>query len=113
MSVQKGAWASGLCECCAAGPGTCLMATCCPCILFGQNNSALAAKRPGTGGDCVTQCCIWIFASAVGVPCFIHSPFRKQVRDANEVQSSNDCIITCCFPCCAMIQEANMIANLK
>lgn len=112
MSLTPGEWASGLCSCCAAGIPVCFCATFCTPCQYGNNASALAAKVPGSGGNCCLSGLVYCLLSGCGLCCCVHTKLRAQIRATNNIQSGNDCLITTCFPCCAIIQEANLIQRL-
>jgi Cys-rich protein (TIGR01571 family) len=112
MSITRGLWPSQLCECCAAGPSVCLVAYCCPACQFGYNANALATIQPGAGGDCCFSTIKYLCFQGCGLCCCVHAPLRAQVRMGNDIMSSNDCLITTCFPCCALIQEAHALNQM-
>lgn len=90
----------GLFDCCAAGAGTCLTATVCPCVQYGKNVQVL-----GHGTFC-SSCCIF---AIVPLGCLCCSgPKRTEMRNAYRLKEVcvNDIITTCCCCCCSLVQIA-------
>ncbi|KAJ3565399.1 hypothetical protein NP233_g7661 [Leucocoprinus birnbaumii] len=60
MDADGRDWSNGLCDCCDA-PGTCLLAWCCPCIVYSKNKhryehlNSKGSPDPDHGGGWILQ----------------------------------------------------------
>merc|ERR1719454_1215466 len=93
------AWAHGLCSCCH-DMGTCCVASCIPCVTFGET-----AEMTGQGG-------CFLYGCLAFVPClsiFLLCQQRGIIREQENIEGSGveDCCAACCCTCCAVIQHHN------
>ncbi|KAF9254766.1 PLAC8-domain-containing protein [Marasmius fiardii PR-910] len=94
----KREWSVGLCGCGdEGGCGTCFLAWCCPCIVYGRNKKRFAALQSGKkpesvgccNGDCLLHCCL-------------SASTRPDIRARYNIRGGccSDCFaVICCTPC--------------
>lgn len=98
----RGVWDADLLDVCSSGCSVCCCSFLCPCLQYGAN-AELAGDR------CFASCCLYMILMTCGMPCCLHAPFRRRVREFNVIQSEYDwCVTSCCIPC-ALIQEAKQL----
>lgn len=97
-------WKASLFSVFSSGPVTCFVTILCPCYQYGVNSEAM-------GGSCCPDGFVYGLMQECGLCCLVHAPLRKRIREKHGIVSSNDCLITCCCPCCAIIQEATQVAK--
>jgi len=113
-------WSHGMFDCCENNPGTCCLATWCPCIVYGQNKaraeylSAHDTPNPAGGGsicsgDCALHACLTTIC-AFGWALQISS--RASVRQRYKIRGSwlGDCATAMCCTPCELAQESREIA---
>ncbi|KAF9254243.1 PLAC8-domain-containing protein [Marasmius fiardii PR-910] len=101
-------WSVGLCGCGDEdGCGTCFLAWCCPCIVYGKNKKRFAAlqsgRRPdrdvgGCNGDCWLHCCLTSF----GWGWVLQASTRSDIRARYNISGGccgDCCTALCCTPC--------------
>lgn len=101
-------WTFGLCDCCSA-VGTCFLAWCCPCIVYGQNKQRLlhltskGYPHPDHGGCCSCDC--WLHACmtcCLGCSCVLQYTDRRSIRARYNIRGNccgDMCSAMCCSPC--------------
>ncbi|KAF8885344.1 PLAC8-domain-containing protein [Infundibulicybe gibba] len=109
-------WSNGLCSCCDEA-GTCALALCCSCVLYGRNKQRLnhlnqsGAPHPNGGGLFSSDCCIHAAAVSCGLgwitQCFTRSSVRSRYHIKGGVLS-DCCTALFCAPC-DLVQEAREI----
>uniref|UniRef100_A0A6T8K5U9 Uncharacterized protein n=1 Tax=Hemiselmis andersenii TaxID=464988 RepID=A0A6T8K5U9_HEMAN len=109
-------WSSSLCNCCNLGCGFCLLASCCPCIVFGQEADLLVNEEIPFLSDLRPYGC-WLYCAADHLAQCIGSPIplgwvfgmqaRSAVRDRYGIKEEPccDCCVACCCAPCALVQE--------
>ncbi|EAU82184.2 hypothetical protein CC1G_11374 [Coprinopsis cinerea okayama7 len=108
-------WSNGLCSCCDE-PGTCLLAWCCPCIVYSRvkhRYEHLATKGvpdPEHGGDVCTSDCLIHAAvtSCVGLGWLFQMMNREKIRSRYSIRGGGcgDCLTACCCTPCELVQES-------
>eukprot|EP00808_Paulinella_micropora_P018383 g11653.t1 len=94
---QAGGWCEQCYTCGGGDVGICLKACFCPCCSYGSINEKLGN---GYCGNCL------LFFCCIHFQCFCHMGVRSQIREKYGIEDGcNDCCITFCCPCCALIQE--------
>lgn len=87
---------------CTEDCGTCLLACCCPCIVYGQNHQT-AFKKEGCFADALVYCLLsYVFCT----PCLAASG-RGNIRAVRGIEGGflgDCCTHLCCGPC-ALTQE--------
>ncbi|CCX07369.1 PLAC8 family-domain-containing protein [Pyronema domesticum] len=96
---------------CFSNMNTCMMATFCPCILFGRTRYRL--RHPSLDGHnccnfaCFTQCiCI-----STPISCIQRMMQRKEIREKHNLEGGccGDCMKSCFCSCCELAQEENEV----
>ncbi|KAL0958499.1 hypothetical protein HGRIS_000642 [Hohenbuehelia grisea] len=102
-------WSHGLCDCCSDA-GTCILAWCCPCIVYAQNKqryeylTSRGIPDPERGGSGCTGDC-WVHGLITG--CFglgwvMQIGTRGSIRSRYRIKGSgcgDCCAAWCCTPC--------------
>ncbi|KAJ8095556.1 hypothetical protein PM082_023085 [Marasmius tenuissimus] len=102
-------WSVGLCGCGDedGGCGTCFLAFCCPCIVYGKNKKRFASlqsnQRPdpdvgSCNGDCWLHCCLTCF----GWGWVLQAASRPDIRGRYNIRGGccgDCCTAFCCTPC--------------
>ncbi|KAF8157214.1 PLAC8 family-domain-containing protein [Crassisporium funariophilum] len=101
-------WSHGLCGCCGAF-GTCLVATCFPCVVYGKNKhryehlTTKGAPHPEHGGSCCSGSCMTHGVFAIcGLGFLFQMSNRKHVRQRYNIKGGGcgDCLTSFfCAPC--------------
>lgn len=115
MDADGREWSNGLCDCCSDA-GTCILAWCCPCIVYAQNKQRyehLALKgipdpeRGGSGcnGDCFVHGCI---TACFGVGWVLQIGSRGNIRNRYSIKGGGcgDCLTSCFCTPCGLTQES-------
>ncbi|KAF8885345.1 PLAC8 family-domain-containing protein [Infundibulicybe gibba] len=104
-------WSNELCSCCDDA-GTCVLATCCPCIVYGQIKQRLdhldhsGTPDPDRGGVFTGDCCIHAIVGYCGLGFVLQCFARSSVRSRYHIRggTASDCgTAFCCGPC-ALVQ---------
>lgn len=86
--------------------GVCLLGTCCPCYLFGQNAEQI------DGSNKFAMCCGNVLLHPFCLMCLLHKPRREKLRGAyGLVEKPNDWIAACICAPCAHCQEAQELKH--
>ncbi|KAG6819406.1 hypothetical protein H0H93_012136 [Arthromyces matolae] len=105
-------WSNGLCAC--TNVGTCLLAWCLPCIVYGSNKQRVShLERTGTpdpehGGVCNSDCMVYgAVAACLGIACVLQVGNRTNLRRRYGIRGGgcSDCMVSCCCIPCALSQE--------
>ncbi|KAJ3036494.1 hypothetical protein HDU99_010491 [Rhizoclosmatium hyalinum] len=80
---------------------TCMLAWCCPCVLYGQTVQNLDPDYGCIKAGCHYACCC---------PCIVIGN-RRHIRTRYHIKGNGfeDCFAHCCCHCCALIQEGNEV----
>ncbi|KAG6872446.1 hypothetical protein C0995_009703 [Termitomyces sp. Mi166 len=109
-------WSHGLCAC--NGAGTCCLAWCLPCILYGSNRKRMSylerngAPDPDHGGVCNNHCCIYgLLTVCLGIGCILQIGNRGNIRSRYDIKGGGctDCLTSCFCSPCALTQEKGEI----
>ena len=98
--AQVGEWQHGLCGCfdnCAI----CVVAHFVPCYQFGKNAEAV-------GEDCFKCGCAYLIPIANVI---FSAQIRGKIREQKAIDGTftNDLLMVCCCPLCALVQEAQEV----
>ncbi|EJD37523.1 PLAC8-domain-containing protein [Auricularia subglabra TFB-10046 SS5] len=109
-------WSEGICGCCGAF-GTCIYATCCPCMVYGKNKSRreqldqTGTAHAGGGSACGGDCCLHAALLLCGLGWILQIGERGATRRRYGI--GGGCFGDCCavFWCnpCALTQESQEI----
>ncbi|KAF9524337.1 PLAC8-domain-containing protein [Crepidotus variabilis] len=109
-------WSNGFCGC-LSEPGTCLTATCCPCITYGRLKHRHAhlnqqgTPDPEHGGCCTGDCMIHGVLTSCGFGWILQMMLRGEIRSRYNISGGacGDCLAAaCCMPC-QLTQESREI----
>ncbi|RDB27357.1 Protein PLANT CADMIUM RESISTANCE 1 [Hypsizygus marmoreus] len=111
-------WSNGLCDCCGDA-GTCVLALCCPCVVYAQNKhryehlSQQGVPDPEAGGGFCTGDC-WVHAllsGFTGLGWILQIGTRSNTRLRYTIKGGgcNDCLVNWCCSPCALTQESREI----
>ncbi|TFK33401.1 PLAC8 family-domain-containing protein [Crucibulum laeve] len=107
-------WSNGLCDCCGDA-GTCVLAWCCPCIIYAQvkhryehlNNKGHPDPEHG-GGCCSSDCMMHGCLTWCGFGWVLQMATRGSIRARYNIKGGgcgDCCTAFCCTPC-QLTQEA-------
>ncbi|KAJ8508710.1 hypothetical protein ONZ45_g9035 [Pleurotus djamor] len=115
MDAEGREWSHGLCDCCSDA-GTCILAWCCPCIVYAQNKQRyqhLSTKGypdpehggSGCNGDCFVHGCI---TACFGAGWVLQIGTRGNIRDRYRIKGGGcgDCLTACFCTPCELTQES-------
>ncbi|KAF8157207.1 PLAC8 family-domain-containing protein [Crassisporium funariophilum] len=100
-------WSNGLCGCCGDF-GTCLVACCCPCIIYGkvknryEHLNSKGYPDPNKGGCCSSSCMVHGLLVWCGVGFIMQMMNRSSVRGRYNIKGGgcgDCCSAFCCTPC--------------
>ncbi|KAF9456953.1 PLAC8 family-domain-containing protein [Collybia nuda] len=111
-------WSNGLCDCCGDA-GTCVLAWCCPCVVYAQNKQRLEhLNSKGTpdpergGGFCSGDCWVHgLITGCCGLGWILQLGPRGNSRSRYNIKGGgcgDCCSIFWCNPC-ALTQESREI----
>ncbi|RDB17453.1 Protein PLANT CADMIUM RESISTANCE 3 [Hypsizygus marmoreus] len=111
-------WSHGLCDCCSDS-GTCILALCCPCVIFAQNKKRSdhlthkGVPDPESGGgffsqDCFVHGCL---TALTGMGWVLQLGTRSNARLHYAIKGGacGDCLVHACCTPCALTQESREI----
>ncbi|KAF6758294.1 PLAC8-domain-containing protein [Ephemerocybe angulata] len=114
LPVKKNgrSWSNGLCGCCEA-PGTCLLACCLPCMVYGdvktrkdhlENHGTALPNQSYCSGDCALHGLATVF----GLGCIFQMIQRTSIRKRYNISGNgcDDCCIACWCTSCELTQES-------
>ncbi len=121
-SLPKGAWQSGLCDCCSKS--ACCSACCFPCCICGQMAATMTPEEVYCGGDYCGSCFLYsilvmptLFIDVLFSPfslasivlplrTLVHCPMRSAIRKKYNIPGDDceDCFIVWWCSCCALVQ---------
>ncbi|KAG6828318.1 hypothetical protein H0H92_008381 [Tricholoma furcatifolium] len=110
-------WSYGICGC--DHIGTCLLAWCLPCIVYGSNKKRLehlsqhGTPDPEKGGICSGDCILYgAVAACCGIGCLLQIGTRGNVRQRYGIKGGTcgDCLSSCFCTPCALTQEEQEIS---
>jgi len=109
-------WSTSLCAC--SDVGTCFLAWCCPCVVYGQIQTRLSfltrnnAPHPSGGDGCGSDCMIHgTLTACCGIGWVLQIGQRSAVRARYRIDSNGcaDCLCAWCCTPCSLVQEAQEI----
>jgi Cys-rich protein (TIGR01571 family) len=81
-----------MCNCCTDGFETCVLASCFPFVLHGQNADKYNKKiNPQANDVCLMESLKWLVLASCGVPGLLQYPIRQKVREMYGIHHSENC----------------------
>ncbi|KAH8818610.1 PLAC8 family-domain-containing protein [Flagelloscypha sp. PMI_526] len=107
-------WSHGLFDC-FGDCSTCMMAWCCPCVVYAQTKRRLSYLQkhdkpdPEAVGGCCSGAC-WGYAALstlLGLSCILQMNTRSTMRERYSVRGDGcgDCLTAFCCTSCGLTQE--------
>ncbi|KAL4737172.1 PLAC8 family-domain-containing protein [Aspergillus similis] len=95
---------------------TCLMAWCCPCILFGKTQARLNDSTLASYSPINEFCLIWCGLNCCAASFLIQTKKRSGLRQKygiTETHLERDCLVSFCCPCCGLVQTEKEVVRLQ
>ncbi|KAI8901701.1 PLAC8 family-domain-containing protein [Globomyces pollinis-pini] len=92
---------------CFSNCGTCLLAWCCPCVVYGQNMQAAQQKE-----GCFADAAVYFCVAALGCNSCLGAYGRDIVRESRGIEGQfiTDCLVhACCVPCALTQERAELV----
>ncbi|KAF9547468.1 PLAC8-domain-containing protein [Agrocybe pediades] len=114
MNADGRAWSHGFCDC-FGDCGTCVVACCCPCIVYGQvanryeHLTQQGFPDPDKGGCCNSACMIHgLLTACLGAGFIMQFMKRGDIRSRYNISGGGcgDCMAAWCCAPCELTQES-------
>ncbi|KAF8198523.1 PLAC8 family-domain-containing protein [Pholiota molesta] len=110
-------WSHDKCGC-MSDCSTCILATCVPCVIYGQNKHRYqhlhtkGTPHPDHGGCCSGACFGHGITSICGLSFLFQMSTRGRIRNRYNIKGGgcNDCCVSLWCQPCALVQESREIA---
>ncbi|KAM0250606.1 hypothetical protein ACHAP5_002136 [Fusarium lateritium] len=109
-NVQNQEWQNNLCDCSPCD--SCMLSTCCPCILLGKTSDRMRDPTMQTADTCNSDTLIFCAIQCVTGCGWIYSMMKRgEIRERFGIKGSgmNDCCVSYWCLCCALIQQDNEV----